>query len=435
MKQVTAGFEGSSEARKISGEIERRCARIDWKLDPEAFMTATTTVGHPVSTALSSMTRLRDWLRIECHKSSTLKVLVIGNTLGIDLLNNLQPFVFGPSPYRSFERLTIVDISKEAVDTWRGSGSVRETSTEIAYQVWNPELESRPLPTDEGFDIIITGNSSTVGFVPDAIASFWKPQVRPGGRILILADHSLEAQESKTNGALHSEFMMRSIPLAEKLLTITSIPQETSLKHNGVCILVPGREEASSSVSILAENLELTLQARGFSVTESFLTEAESLGVPYVISLLDLTEGGFISNWTAEEFDYFKRLIDSATHLFWITKGGQMLESTEVGLKSTPTTGLLRVLRNEVPQIIISHVDLSPSYDINRPDSVDFIFNTWLSVAGEENQNRDQELAELENCLYVPRTLQEPGFNQEIALALGKAPAILPPYQMPDHCN
>lgn len=411
MKKVTASGSSSSEAGE--NQIAKRCTVLTWELDPTSF------VHSPDSSSLSieNVNTLQDWLQIECHKSPGLTVLIDGNALGPILTDELLPFISGASSYRAISQLTITGSNEETLDPWRKAIADVEADSQVTFHVSGKE--SGYSLDDAKFHLIITASS---GHSAESSAAPWVPALQQEGRLLILSQGKpdLGAEKPVTNGFSYPKVQARSISLKTGTIDIIAVPREPCLNRGGVCLLLP-RTYIDSQAASLEIELERSLLNRGISVRKAFADMADDLTDQHIISLLDLGQpAGFLSHWTKDEFESFKTLLNTVKHLCWLSRAGQMLSPDEAGLGSAPTTGFLRVLRNELPQVTITHVDLTTSFNSSKAEA---ILNLWIPLSLDESDSADLEYAEFKGEFYIPRTVPAPSFDSEIALATGAASA------------
>ncbi|KAK9774993.1 hypothetical protein SCAR479_08267 [Seiridium cardinale] len=428
LRQVTAGAvrADSSDEQMSRGDFDKRCAMIDWKLDPGSYVNlnaAVTSIYSPYSPEkLPGIDRLKDWIELECHKQPDINVLLAGYTFStIDILDELHPLISTSTPYQGSSGLTFIDASGASLDRWSSAVADTESRANIIFQDLGSSSESGPAPCleDQTFDLIIMQSSPFINL------SSWSEIVRPGGRLLLYTESKAQSN-TRHPDETSQKYAMTGISLGDSTLMLVPVTRQVVSKHPQVLLLVPENSDAKGKTWALGQELELELQTHDIPVHKATPCEVGGLeNYPFVISLLDLRSGGFVSTWTPEEFEFFQSLVTSVKNLMWLTYGAQMLDPSEIGLVTAATTGLLRVLRNELPQIRITHLDLSPQADPTGTLPVRLIQQTWVNTLANDGIDEGEcEVAELGNMLYIPRTLQEQSFDYDLALASGKAPAI-----------
>ncbi|KAI2628548.1 lovastatin nonaketide synthase [Hypoxylon sp. NC1633] len=394
MRKVSSGGAGVSNL-SVDKAIDKRATKIVWKLDAETAQ------------ASSQIARLRDWLELECHKSPKLQVLLIGNELDGAVLEELMPFIANDSPYRGITRCTIAAASQEALEKWQALAALATASTD--FVVAEPGENGLPSIETTGFDLVITGAKG-----PNPYASL--ALLHPNSHLLILHE-SKASSESAPSG-----IKLRHISLKGQELTIASTVKEQT-KPSEVYFLT-SEGQPTGQIATVQNNLREAVEKSGVAAHTVDLSQVASLKDKFVVSLLDLGDG-FVTNWSATQFEQFQALVTSAAHVFWVTRGAQMVDPSEGGLVNAPAPGLLRVLRNEIPSITLVHLDLSPAFDLDGPGALKLIADAWSTAVDESAGIRELELVESGGQLFVPRSLPEPSLDADIALTTGAAPPVL----------
>ncbi|KAL2203578.1 ketoacyl-synt-domain-containing protein [Sarocladium strictum] len=395
MRQVTGAGSGALDPTPDDGGLMKRCTVLKWKLDSESFVHASSAETSPPSQS-KSMTRLEDWLEVECHKKAGLTLLIDGNTVTTgDVVHQLEPVISGKGLYREMTKVTVVGDSDEVLDHWRETFANKSHVSAI-------DLQLRGTDDVKGHvDIVLVGQADDA-HSPEATASSWAQHLRPRGRVLILSQVN-GVEHGQTNGASEHSFNTRCLPLGDgQLLTVAAPISDSSFTPQTIRLLLPD-SFLDPQVQALAEQLEQRLLEDSHTVRKSYTADMvnDFSGDEHIISLLDLgSAGGFVSNWTASDFGSFRTLLGSAKQIFWLSRGGQMLLPDQAGLETAATTGFLRVLRNENPQLTITHLDLSTSSDVSV---IDTVLRLWTStIEQEDDDSRDLELAELDDVAKVP---------------------------------
>jgi acyl transferase domain-containing protein/NADPH:quinone reductase-like Zn-dependent oxidoreductase len=413
MTKVSSDSGGANDLSH-NGEKEKKATKLIWKLDPEFVMQSSS------KSSLSNISNLSDWLSLECHKSAQLNVALLGQTINGDVLEDLKPFINGKSPYRGFSHLSVSDISEDALEEWKSQ--LAATEIPISYlpqEAWT-ETESK-------YDLIIVGKGSK-----DAVDEMngYRSKMKPNGRLVILYTRRKDSltngtnclNESGENGtsnghAIKDEDLLK-LQLGGGTSTFTVLmdrPQKVPYE-NEVCLLVPSANEPSKGSQLLSKQLSQS----SISTRIVSLKEVASLQDKTVICLLD---GSFVSIWTCEEFELFQAMVSSAKNIFWITHGTQMLQPSRRGLEGAGVPGLLRVLRNEFPQVTISHLDLSFELDATDAHGLELVTEAFLQSVTPlaEDEQHDPELAEINGRIFIPRVVPDNGMDMDIALSTGKA--------------
>lgn len=78
---------GGANLFSRNGEYEKKATKLIWKLEPDIVMQRSS------NSHLDDISSLRDWLTLECHKTTQLKVAFLAGGLSADFLHDLVPFV------------------------------------------------------------------------------------------------------------------------------------------------------------------------------------------------------------------------------------------------------------------------------------------------------------------------------------------------------
>lgn len=405
MTQVSSGASGTSHS--LTDGNKKKTTNIVWKADPEALLRR----GAPVPSSSSvEISRLRHWLELECHRSAGLHVLVMANTLHTDVIAEISPFITGETPYRGFAQLTIACSSDDALQQWKTQ--TEKGKNTVIFTAWNGITDMG----ESKFDLIIVGHPGAREETSGSELAHWQHAVALSGRMIIA--HGQTVEMNGTNGhntlpdANIAELQVKSSYGPDFSILMDQSVEATPATE--VCLLLP----SSSDVPLLARTLEGVLQQENSTTRKVYLEDAASLKDRLVISLLD---DSFTTTWNKTEFEHFQTLIASAKHVFWITTGAQMLTGSEAGLKGAPLLGLLRVLRNEFPQITLAHIDLSPTFDVSSARGVELIVDSWKTSLDNNATEKDLELAEVNGIILLPRVVEHASMDAEIALSTGVA--------------
>ena len=186
-------------------------------------------------------------------------------------------------------------------------------------------------------------------------------------------------------------------------------------------ILLLRNTQASADMILLEEKLASELRGRSCEVRIVLLSDCEQkctldVAGKTIISLLEAEEP-VIAKWTSEGLERFRKLATQAAAMLWVTRGGD--STTEKDLQFSASTGLLRTVRVERPQLKLLHLELSSQSDLTADATVAKIVRAFnLSILGFFTAV-EQEFVEMEGKLFVPRLLTQKSFHRE----LGRRPA------------
>ena len=129
-----------------------------------------------------------------------------------------------------------------------------------------------------------------------------------------------------------------------------------------------------------------------------------------IISLVEADEP-VIANWDEEGFNNFRTLAYQADSMVWITRGGDAITEKDLGFHVS--TGLLRTVRVERPQLRLAHLDIDPKTNLALAETASLVVEAFKASVLNDADAVEHEFAELEGKLMVPRlTIQESFFSE-----------------------
>lgn len=189
--------------------------------------------------------------------------------------------------------------------------------------------------------------------------------------------------------------------------------------HNGsgksICeeVIIMKRSQASQSVVRSIAKLTDRLDQVGIKSTTVALEDAIDVQGKGVISFLE-SEEPLVSSFTSGELELFKRLVAASPYMLWLTRGGQLV--TEKSLNFAATTGMLRTVRTEVPQIRLPHLDISLDTSLEQDATVDLIMKVFNTTSCEMTADPEMEFAEQNGRVLVCRVITDYDMDRELAL-------------------
>ncbi|KAI1827688.1 lovastatin nonaketide synthase [Xylaria intraflava] len=419
MKQVTSGTSASAQIAQTSeAAIAKRSAVLHWDIDPEFLLrNSKAKISIP-----GRMRTLRDWLEIESHRAANLRVLVVGSSLRKETVYSLKLLLEEKKILRGISHCTLTDVTDVELRFWKLH--LRSARAHISYELWNPSQADEAVFGDQKFDLIISGSASRDKNSFIALDSVWKPLMHSRSRLLSLRSKVCDRVQVDGAGAYKpsEDFNTHQISLQDEILTVITLPRPSANLPSDVYLLEPLSTPDGVEVARLEEHIENQLSKSGITVHRTTLKEASKLSGKCVVSLLGL-DGSLLSKWNPEEFAQFQDLVSSAAHLLWISQGCHALNPSASTTDAGAMAGLLRVLRNEYPQIRIAHLDVSPTTNVAGRNTAALAVGVLLtSLDQSDEESPDLEFAEVDGRLLVPRVLDCPSMDEEIALTTGLAP-------------
>ena len=186
-----------------------------------------------------------------------------------------------------------------------------------------------------------------------------------------------------------------------------------------------------------SDSLNEHLQKTGIEVEKASLAHAVTANTDGsifvsgkgVVSLLEL-EQPMVHELSETDFESLHKVLLKSIGGLWISRAGAGVEPAS-DPRFSATTGLLRTLRTEKPEIRIHQLDLSSQASITRPPIAELDTRYFRSEFTAEFLNAETEVAEFNEQLYVPRLYDDKAKNHSLHLQGRKAAPELQPFVQP----
>lgn len=440
MRQVTSGTGGAdmvASGGKEAGRAPRRCVGIEWNEDAgflQGPRAERVLKQHATQGSVSKALELHAWLNRLCHKHADCRTLFLVDDCeddAVELCDLLQKFGPRGDETRRLSRCTVAATSDAAMAHLQKLDIDAANGVQVDITSWNLEAETEFPSQPDSLDLVVALSGSQyykAGQVSKMLSKI-RPAVSELGHVVFAFQSHGNQEEadlpSKIEIALSAADLQPIITLtgnggSHLVIAEASSQSQPLPKVNDVYLL--DKSSSSAAVSKFKGNLSALLSAQGIRVHATSLFSVEHLRGQHVISLLEV-EKPFVKDWNSIQFEQFKHLVSSAKHMMWVTRGGQTLTPLDVDF--APTTGLLRVIRTEYPQITLPHLDLSRGADLTSEDIARLLANVWFSSISEKPSQHEMEFAESDGSIFIPRVYEEPSFDRELELHSGQAPAIM----------
>ncbi|GME50746.1 hypothetical protein HK57_00312 [Neofusicoccum parvum] len=415
--EVSSGASGTSTSLSAAGP--KRAARLTWKEDIDALTGAhaeAILVGKAQEKAQGGLSKsgaqLATWLDLTCFKHADLDVLILGAPEWEDSIALLDRFAPVKDQRFRFKHCAVAASDEETVS--RLEALLAESQPDLTITTLEKVKELGE------FDVIL-GPTTSAGLL-----HLVAPLLRPEGKLALAGAGGANTSWDKIIVDAGLRKPSTIVEDAESTLVIAEVDgdMESDIETKEV-ILLHGSNR-SPAASAFEERLSGNLADMGVYVSLADLSQVDELAGKAVISLLEIEEP-FVITWTAEQFEQFRKLT-AASYLLWITRGG-ILEAGETSLSFAPTTGLLRTVRVEKPQICLPHLDLSPSIDIASERAIELTLAAFRSStkARVKGKNNEMEFAESGNLLFIPRAEADDGIDKEMELHSANVRSVLGP--------
>ena len=163
-------------------------------------------------------------------------------------------------------------------------------------------------------------------------------------------------------------------------------------------------------------------------------TAAESDGNIHVsnkgiVSLLEL-EQPVIHDPNVNDFEQLHKVLLKSQGGLWISRAGLGVDSTS-DPRFAATTGLLRTIRTEKPDIRMHQLDLSSKASLSQPQSAELVVDSFITEFTAEFLNAETEVIEFKGQLYIPRLFDDKAKNHSLHMEGRKAAPELQPFVQP----
>ncbi|KAF4830615.1 Reducing polyketide synthase FUB1 [Colletotrichum siamense] len=416
LRQVTS----SRDASSLTSESARRvCAKLRWKEDFDFLRGPVALQGSPSFADSGEVTAaVLQLLNRMYHKKPNYKALiVVADTTDWAqrlLQNLLHPFTTASEGnVKSTNKLALATTTKDAS---RIINCLPKSSQHVINaQEW-PAQDDEPLPfSHESFDLLLVLDDPSKSIHSSAGFHRLHEALQPKGYLgvigpILTPDSSGETVKDTSASGLQTRIAIseaescRALALSQKspASKSTTVPEHVFLLHRAGPALPQD----------LQAMLTARLNALGCQVHPVTLEQAHDLREKHVISVLEV-ESPLVYSWTSEEFLQFKSLVSGASHLFWVTRGGE-LQNWDGGLEFAPSQGLLRVMRTEYSHITLPHLDLSRGGYLSSEASADVIMSVWHTSLADDSSQLELEYAELNGTIFVPRFVEDEGIDIDL---------------------
>ncbi|KAF6827552.1 pksn polyketide synthase for alternapyrone biosynthesis [Colletotrichum plurivorum] len=416
LRQVT-----SSQGPSSSDQSARRVsAKIRWKEDPDfmrfsASSLPLTVDGGKVSAVLS---RLIDSLT---HKKPNYTAIVVCTDATNSSHKTLENIFlsFGLSKNTTTMSPVKVSIATTADEARMMVEAMHETDVRPAeLKDWNLQVEDSFPFAGQQFDLVLVlDHASVVACNPFVLAPLLEAVVQRGHLGVLEAASSLSTdKETETvveELGLSDFITIRDDALGQILHIGSGLTSAQAIMPPEIYLL--RHSHPSPTAKSLEDSLHAHLRSLGCQAHSVTLEDVEAVREKRVISLLEI-ESPFVYRWNEQEVSQFKRLVSSANHMLWVTRGG-LMQNWDGGLEFAPSQGLLRVMRTEYPHISLPHLDLSRSSGLGAEQTAKVILDVWEASVSEQNSlNQEMEFAEQDGSIFIPRFVEDDGIDTDLGV-------------------
>lgn len=196
-------------------------------------------------------------------------------------------------------------------------------------------------------------------------------------------------------------------------------------------------ENPTAEASQFAEALAACLSKSNVDVEKmsvTLATAAQSDGTIYVsdkgmVSLLEL-EQPVVHDLNENDFEKLHKALLKSRGGLWISRAGLGVDPTS-DPRFAATTGLLRTIRTEKPEIRMHQLDLSTKTSLSQPQTAELVVDSLRTEFTAEFLDAETEVAELNGQLYIPRLFDDKAKNYSLHMQGRKGTPELQPFVQP----
>ncbi|KAL8903861.1 MAG: hypothetical protein Q9207_003659 [Kuettlingeria erythrocarpa] len=416
LRQVTS----TDDASAATTNALRKCACVNWSEDVDFIQ-----CGEDVAKLRdaegnqgnSLFAQLSLWFDRLAHKKRVREVLLVLDEECDDTSNAIDDIWIHASGRWGFEKITTTATCLSGLSRLRSV--VPPLPSESMLELWNGEKDEAPPAAQGDYDVVLVIGDRTVRKQSEPLAKLQKV-LSPRGHLVVFQTARSQPADEVTSLSMPPVTICTndSSSLSIKSAACSSVRPETATPSEVFMLLA---SPVSPQMLALASLLSTLFTSANIKVQSTTLssTNMPDLAGKHVVSLLEI-ESPLIYSWSESEFASFKSLISSASHLLWLTRGS-LLESWVAGVENAAAQGLLRVLRNEYSFTALPHLDLSLGSDLTSLSTAELVLGVWRASLAP---GPEMEYAELDGGIYIPRVVEDAGFDGELQLASGNAKPV-----------
>ena len=412
MRKVSSS-DDSSVTMQLAA-VPKRVGEMQWMEDPDLLdVDATNRIIENRAKQQTDVSQAVAWLELVCHKRPNIKALaVVDNNQSADLVAEIvSRFAPSPGEERKCSKLSVKATAEDVYLYLTNHPMLRNLDIDIGTLAPIDE-NAPPAPKGESkYDLLIVHTDIQSRLFSDRLADI-TPKLDTNGSILAFGQ-GIEKTEPHLRKNGFDTDSARIINDGGSLLVVKRARKARASEEATIYVLQSA--EPSGTVIQLRKSLDEAFSEIGVTLETKLISETGNLKGQQMISLLEV-ENPLVIDWSAEQFGQFRDLVFSQSYILWVTRGG-FLESGDNSLQFAPTTGLLRTLRSEIPQIVLPHLDLSPSTDLESPLAAKLIvqiFEATVNPKTTSGEDIETEYVECDGVFHIPRLVTDMTLDGEL---------------------
>ncbi|OKL56909.1 hypothetical protein UA08_07744 [Talaromyces atroroseus] len=385
-----------------TGEIQRKLfTQIQWMEDVDYFQ------GPEAESILKASgdpkSQLIAWLQRLCHKSSDLSVFVVGNNGDEGMLEIVRQFAPLPGSRGRFDQCVVIECTEDILSQTKGKLDKDDIVTSFRVADLSKPLSEQDIEPSS-FNLVLASRQD------ESILDNIKSLVKPDGWFIFDAPEGF----LDSLGLKHALTLDSDAPKETPIVIASAVTKDKNCQLDEEVVLLEPKA-MSPELKALRERLTQGLKKMGARVEYGQLCNVEALHKKKIISLLEV-EQPLIISLDEEQLEQFKRLCNSNVYMLWTSRAG---------LNFSPTTGFLRVIRTEIPQICLPHLEISLQLQTGSKQFADLILDAFTRTVREKSEQLDMEYSERNGQISVPRLIASSSFDSELDINSEKPTAAM----------
>ena len=386
--------------------------------------------------------RLACVVEILASKASSSRILEIGAGTG-SATREIMSALKGDFLYRKYKEYVFTDITPSFL---RKADEMLQRYRGVSYDTFDMQRPASDQRLEAGFDLVIASIvvHASSGIL-DAMRNL-RSMLKVGGKIVLLEitqpllfaglllgtfsdfwNGNLDTRVPRNDGPFMSKSEWNSV-LSQSGLSGLDVylddyadqPSSSVIVGTAIDLNVPSvplplsRMEGVTMVyrntpTMLVSALSQYLESQSLSLDLLSLSDYHPPKYGRQLCLVE-TEAPFFNDISLPEWNSFQNLLQTATHLLWLTNGG-LLSGREPMFSMIG--GIVRGLKTEKTSLRISTLDLDRKSDESFPQDCEAIFNIFDGLCRDSSEAYTLEFRQKEGVIYRSTLQADENMNDE----------------------
>lgn len=363
---------------------------------------------------------LEDWMQRFCYTYGDGRALiVVESSSNSQIISSIRSHAPGVGHRPRLQQLTVVCVSPEE-NAAANSEEITNLfpKSQVAHIASIIELNQTTVG-DDLFDLVLVDQlsfkeGSDTSTLLESLASITEPDGW-------LAIHAHAGELDPLDFIEHSHKWKTTGLIGDDDYALAHRKVEPARIDSTVFFLTANPDLVTTSFQA---TLERSLSKVGLNACTVGLEDTSRLAGKTVISLVEFNNA-WISDWSATTMSQFQELL-RAKYVLWVSPIPRQVNDASSAAGFGATTGLLRTLRNEQPNINLPHVQFNPVDASDEEQLAQGILQVFqLTIAPVARRNQDLEYRLENKRLLVPRVMATESVDEEMhVLTHGPRPAF-----------